>query len=306
MPVDSPYGGAHGHGHGHGHSRAPPAAAAAAAAGAVHGHPDRAYYPAHTGAGAGAGTGGHGGGHHAGAGGFTLGDGGLDDDGGIGEGPGDGTGSVTDSASGLTSAYTVGGSITPPTSLADRVRALVHKGIPAPAPAGAHGGAGPAGAGDGAAGGDGESSVEAAAAAQAQQAQAASAQAYALTLVPTVFRWRLPAREAFVTGSFNGWAGKIQLPLESGGGGERALTVQLPPGVYYYKFIVDDQWRVDEDAPLVTVQGVVTNVAFVRPPIFAAPAAETHESDDERDARAETREGSGYGHFVPSQVRFVL
>lgn len=48
------------------------------------------------------------------------------------------------------------------------------------------------------------------------------------------------------------------------------ISLDLRPGTYYYKFIVDDQWQHDPAVErMVNMQGVVNNVVEVRP--LAAP-----------------------------------
>ena len=62
------------------------------------------------------------------------------------------------------------------------------------------------------------------------------------------FRLRSPqAKSAFVAGSFNSWDLK-RTPMRKEGDGEWKATVNLPPGRYEYRFIVDDQWISDPAA----------------------------------------------------------
>lgn len=49
------------------------------------------------------------------------------------------------------------------------------------------------------------------------------------------------ANDVFVAGTFNDWNPKSH-PLKRSGDGHWALTLDLPPGRYEYKFIIDGQW----------------------------------------------------------------
>lgn len=56
------------------------------------------------------------------------------------------------------------------------------------------------------------------------------------------------ARAVFVAGSFNDWD-PAATPLTRGAEGEWTLELRLAPGYYEYRFVVDDEWRDDPDAP---------------------------------------------------------
>jgi len=49
------------------------------------------------------------------------------------------------------------------------------------------------------------------------------------------------AKEVFVAGTFNDW-NPTSHPLKRTGDGHWALTLDLPPGRYEYKFVIDGQW----------------------------------------------------------------
>lgn len=73
--------------------------------------------------------------------------------------------------------------------------------------------------------------------------------------------WPNHANEVFLTGSFNGWNGQIQMDKSSAG----VFVVSLPlyPGKYEIKFVVDGSWRVDTQRPIVYVGGFENNVLTV-------------------------------------------
>jgi 1,4-alpha-glucan branching enzyme len=56
------------------------------------------------------------------------------------------------------------------------------------------------------------------------------------------------ATEVYVAGDFNGWE-PTEHRLERGDDGLFRVTLEIPPGVYEYKFIVDGTWVADPDNP---------------------------------------------------------
>ena len=57
-----------------------------------------------------------------------------------------------------------------------------------------------------------------------------------------------------MTGSFNNWGGKFVMQRMDDN--EFSLIIDLPPGTHAYKYVVDAEWKLDEDAPTVTMGGV--------------------------------------------------
>lgn len=49
------------------------------------------------------------------------------------------------------------------------------------------------------------------------------------------------AKGVFVAGTFNAWNPKSH-PLKRTGDGQWVLTLDLPPGRYEYKFVIDGEW----------------------------------------------------------------
>ncbi|KAM6964787.1 5'-AMP-activated protein kinase subunit beta-1b [Aplochiton taeniatus] len=79
---------------------------------------------------------------------------------------------------------------------------------------------------------------------------------------PTVFRWTGPAKEIFVSGSFNNWATKI--PLNKSQNNFTAI-VDLPEGEHQYKFCVDGHWTLDPTGAVITTKtGTVNNTIQVK------------------------------------------
>ncbi len=59
--------------------------------------------------------------------------------------------------------------------------------------------------------------------------------------------FRLSASEAlsvFLSGDFNQWS-TTSHPLRKGKNGDWKISLNLPPGTYQYRYIVDGQWRDD-------------------------------------------------------------
>lgn len=78
-------------------------------------------------------------------------------------------------------------------------------------------------------------------------------------LVPCVFTWSHGGHSVDLVGSFTGWsAEKVRMARS---GHEFVAIKELPRGLHYYKFIVDDQWRFTPNQPTRTdAQGNVNNV----------------------------------------------
>ncbi len=65
----------------------------------------------------------------------------------------------------------------------------------------------------------------------------------------TEFRFLAPeAISVFLSGDFNQWSTSSH-PLRKGRGGEWTIAVNLGPGTYQYRFIVDGEWQNDPSSP---------------------------------------------------------
>jgi 1,4-alpha-glucan branching enzyme len=66
----------------------------------------------------------------------------------------------------------------------------------------------------------------------------------------TVFSFtpKQAAKKVFLAGDFNDWNPTGRRMVKGKGGTFRA-RLQLPPGRYEYKFVVDDAWVLDAEAP---------------------------------------------------------
>ena len=80
-------------------------------------------------------------------------------------------------------------------------------------------------------------------------------------LVPTVLQWSHGGSTVHVTGSFNHWGERIPLRRS---GAEFVVCLNLVPGTYQFKFIVDNEWRYATDQQTVRDQmGNVNNCVTV-------------------------------------------
>ncbi|TNM89970.1 5'-AMP-activated protein kinase subunit beta-1b [Takifugu flavidus] len=98
---------------------------------------------------------------------------------------------------------------------------------------------------------------------------------------PTVFRWSGPAKEVFVSGSFNNWATKIPLNRSQN---NFVAIVDLPEGDHQYKFSVDGHWMLDPNGAVTTSKtGVVNNTIQVKRTDFEVFDALRIDSEDSAD-----------------------
>jgi 1,4-alpha-glucan branching enzyme len=64
---------------------------------------------------------------------------------------------------------------------------------------------------------------------------------------PTIFACRVPAaREVFLAGTFNRWD-PTKLPMHQDRDGAWKAALQLGPGRYEFKFVVDGKWCCDPE-----------------------------------------------------------
>ncbi|XP_051136374.1 sucrose nonfermenting 4-like protein isoform X2 [Andrographis paniculata] len=83
-------------------------------------------------------------------------------------------------------------------------------------------------------------------------------------MVPTPFTWRYGGRQVSLSGSFNGWREGIRLPLIEGSGTVFQIIIDLPPGCYQFRFLVDGTWRVDQQQICETDEhGIMNNIVLV-------------------------------------------
>ncbi|KAH6800885.1 hypothetical protein C2S52_001349 [Perilla frutescens var. hirtella] len=91
-------------------------------------------------------------------------------------------------------------------------------------------------------------------------------------MVQTPFTWRYGGRHVFLSGSFNGWSERIPLVLMEGSETIFQKIIDLLPGCYQYKFLVDGTWRVDQQQVCDTDEyGTINNIVLVSATGFISP-----------------------------------
>ncbi|XP_027167397.1 sucrose nonfermenting 4-like protein [Coffea eugenioides] len=92
-------------------------------------------------------------------------------------------------------------------------------------------------------------------------------------MVHKVFTWRYGGGRVFLCGSFNGWTERIQMINVEGCATVFQRILDLQPGYYQYKYLVDDVWRVDEEQHCVRDGfGMINNVAYVEETEILCPS----------------------------------
>lgn len=90
---------------------------------------------------------------------------------------------------------------------------------------------------------------------------------------PVQFAYFNPAaQEVFLAGTFNGWQGRTT-PMVKTSGDKWCTELQLEPGRYEYRFIVDGQWQDDPMAGRFVANsfGELNCVVDVQPAMAAVP-----------------------------------
>ncbi|EEH58068.1 carbohydrate-binding module family 48 protein [Micromonas pusilla CCMP1545] len=92
---------------------------------------------------------------------------------------------------------------------------------------------------------------------------------YEQMVFPTRFVWAYGGKQVHLCGSFTNWLETVPMAIEPNptGGEVFAVVCNLPPGYHQYKFIVDGEWRHDENQAFIQDPlGNVNNWLFVKKP----------------------------------------
>ncbi|MCL6534059.1 MAG: alpha amylase N-terminal ig-like domain-containing protein [Armatimonadetes bacterium] len=93
---------------------------------------------------------------------------------------------------------------------------------------------------------------------------------------PVTFRFETPtpAEKVYLAGTFNEWQPRATPMHSTDGGRTWSLTLELEPGVYQYKFVVNGtEWHIDPNAPVVDDgNGNLNSVLWVEPDGYNRPA----------------------------------
>ncbi|XP_054808221.1 protein PTST homolog 2, chloroplastic isoform X2 [Prosopis cineraria] len=85
----------------------------------------------------------------------------------------------------------------------------------------------------------------------------------ALTFLKTIcVVWPNSASEVLLAGSFDGWSSKRK--MEKSNAGVFSVYLQLYPGKYEIKFIVDGEWKIDPLRPIVQNNGYENNLLIIQ------------------------------------------
>jgi len=76
--------------------------------------------------------------------------------------------------------------------------------------------------------------------------------------IPIEFKWNKGGNIVYITGSFCNWENFFLMEKKSDG--NFYITLHIPKGIYQYKFKVDNQWKIDNDAKIVNENGNENNV----------------------------------------------
>ncbi|KAH7149713.1 hypothetical protein B0J13DRAFT_584156 [Dactylonectria estremocensis] len=87
------------------------------------------------------------------------------------------------------------------------------------------------------------------------------------------FKWEHPAEEVYVTGTFDGWTKSVKLQKD-GDVFQKSVELKDASEKIYYKFVVDNNWVINESAPKEPdLEGNVNNFLTPEQITPAAPAA---------------------------------
>lgn len=86
---------------------------------------------------------------------------------------------------------------------------------------------------------------------------------------------------------------------------EFTLLIDIPPGTHHYKYIVDSEWRLDEDAPTIQIASVWNNVVEVKRPVFEYTPSTFADSDDEEGGDDRKAKNAAYSQRAPLSNDYV-
>ncbi|XP_041355054.1 5'-AMP-activated protein kinase subunit beta-2-like [Gigantopelta aegis] len=123
--------------------------------------------------------------------------------------------------------------------------------------------------------------------------------------LPTVFKWEGGGKEVAISGSFNGWKGKIPLVKSNN---DFYTIVDLPVGDHQYKYLVDGQWVHNPGEPTTSnSMGTLNNVIKVKKSDFevfealAIDSRNTNASKRHQDTPSSGSPPGEYGQEIPSK-----
>ena len=76
-------------------------------------------------------------------------------------------------------------------------------------------------------------------------------------MIPVTFEWDKGGNNVYLTGSFCNWKQFFLMKKEKNG--KFILTLNLPKGVYQYKFKIDEEWKFNDKYPTFKENGIINN-----------------------------------------------
>ena len=76
-------------------------------------------------------------------------------------------------------------------------------------------------------------------------------------LIPVIFEWEQGGNNVYVTGNFCNWKQFFLMVKEKDG--KFKLNINLPKGIYQYKFKVDGEWKYNDKYPTYNENGIINN-----------------------------------------------
>ena len=76
-------------------------------------------------------------------------------------------------------------------------------------------------------------------------------------MIPVTFEWDKGGNNVYLTGSFCNWKQFFLMKKEKNG--KFILNLNLPKGVYQYKFKIDEEWKFNDKYPTFKENGIINN-----------------------------------------------
>lgn len=126
-------------------------------------------------------------------------------------------------------------------------------------------------------------------------------QAERVPKVPAVFRWKGGGKEVYLSGSYDQW--KARIPLSRSREDFYGI-VDLPAGEHEYKFLVDGQWKTNQDEPTkLNEEGIMNNVLEVKDSDFEVFEALARDSSSLENVKDITHSPPGsYSQEIPREM----
>ena len=77
-------------------------------------------------------------------------------------------------------------------------------------------------------------------------------------MIPVTFEWDKGGNNVYLTGSFCNWKQFFLMKKEKNG--KFILNLNLPKGIYQYKFKIDEEWKFNDKYPTFKENGIINNI----------------------------------------------